>query len=182
LILLMVALGGRSPGLAGAPTGAETVASGRPAAVPPMDPTRELELRKERDVHDGTDPGADPTIVGDPPVVGDFIRRLAARGVTATAIDTGGANIEFCLHAPQRGYDVDGGLLHVFLFTNEQAAKDAAARFPPDADCGPMDWAEDVRYFRDGELIVFLVSQDARVLKAVQDLCGPPFAVRKRQF
>lgn len=129
---------------------------------------------------------ADPTAIRDPPAVSDFVQRFAERGVTATVVDvdTSGVRVEgWRLNAPRRSYELaNGGRLDVFLYADVRAARVAAAQVAADADCRPIDWAVDVRYFLCGELIVFQGSQDADAWKVIQDLCGPPFAIGRRKF
>jgi hypothetical protein len=123
-----------------------------------------------------------PTAEPDRSAIDNFLAQLDNRSIAGIA-PLGYGRIEHCLDVPGRGYEVaSGGRIHIFLYQDELAAQLAAENVPADADCGPIDWVVDVRYYRCGELIVFLTSQEAEVLNALVDLCGQPFATGQARF
>src|SRR3990172_4448088 len=52
----------------------------------------------------------EPTIVGDPLVVNQFIQRLEELGLKTAAIETqSGMRVQYCLDAPRRSYEIACG-------------------------------------------------------------------------
>ena len=81
-------------------------------------------------------------------------------------------------------YEVPGGVLHVFTFSDEQAAKDAAARIEPDGYMiqntmginQAVDWAAPPHWYRKGNEIAVYIGTSSDVNDALTEVAGPHFA------
>jgi len=81
-------------------------------------------------------------------------------------------------------YDVPGGVLHVFAFQDEQAAKVAAVRVQPDGYMvrntmginQAVDWAAPPHWYRKGKEIAVYIGSSSEVTDALDEVAGPQFA------
>jgi hypothetical protein len=88
------------------------------------------------------------------------------------------------LEVPSTVYTVPGGVLHVFTFSDDPAAKEAQARVQPDGYMvrnttginQAIDWAAPPHWFRKGKEIAAYIGTSSEVTDALSEVAGPQFA------
>jgi len=112
---------------------------------------------------------------------GGIVPRLEAVGVEPESPQPEPPGV---LEVKSTVYDVPGGVLHVFNFPDEQAAKAAVARIEPDGytiqnTAGinqSVDWAAPPHWYRQGNQIVVYVGTSSKVTDALEEAAGRQFA------
>ncbi len=115
-------------------------------------------------------------------IASGILRQLEEQAVTTSDIVV--SKPEQCLSSsPSKSYSLStSGRIHLYAFDTDSAAENVASNVPSSADCGPVDWVYDVRYFLCGNLIVFAGTEDATVSSVLAERCGRPFAQAFARF
>jgi hypothetical protein len=88
------------------------------------------------------------------------------------------------LEVPSTVYAVPGGVLHVFTFDDEEAARNGAARVNPDGYTvqntsginQAIDWAAPPHWFRGGKEVAVYVGTSTQVIDVLTEVAGSQFA------
>jgi hypothetical protein len=121
-----------------------------------------------------SNPGA-PT--GDVDSASDLVRALAARGLAASAGATLPRSAFPFMSVEAQELQVEGAALHAFEYPSTLAAAAAAAGLVNGDQTLLILWADTPRFYRRGDLLVFYVGSDPRVIAALDDLLGPAFLI-----
>ena len=108
-----------------------------------------------------------------------LVAELRSQAVTVEQVDrVPSASFPF-FAVPAVALDVSGSRVFVFEYSSPEATMSDVTSVSPDGSSvgnSYVDWIDVTRFYKDGRVVVLYVGKDRRVIQALDNVLGKPFA------
>ncbi len=117
---------------------------------------------------------ADASVLAHPEVIA-LLDHLRQHGIALENPEA--SRISFLYSVPGIAYRIGRGGLAIHPFPNREAAEQRASEIPNELARPSLgEWVDQPHFYRCPSTLVLYLGRDAKVMEALEEQCGPPFA------